>query len=387
MNNYAHLDLWFDTRTLDEKADREKIKGRVCESEYNGVIVSYENISDYIAWVKPGMSLIIAVNDASDAYELQADSACDVSQAARVIFLSDQLELLSCIKSQACLTCYQTSAHNEARLIEAIEESRVHDYLLIGFPDPTNIPLELVIAKLQNKTTRVVKSIADDADYEDAQVVFGVMEVGADGIAFSPKDVADLSRMSDFFKSAEHDKLTIQSGRIVTNKPIGMGYRSCIDLVTLFEADEGMLVGSTSQGGVFCCPEVFYLPYMELRPFRVNAGGIHSYVYNTNDTTHYMSELKAGMPMMVVNHRGEVRTAAIGRVKTEIRPLRMLEVEFEQGERVNIIMQDDWHVRIFYADGSPANITELQIGDAVLGYVAQPGRHVGVKVDEHIIEC
>ena len=36
--------------------------------------------------------------------------------------------------------------------------------------------------------------------------------------------------------------------------------------------DEGMIVGSTSAGGIFVCIETHNLPYMELRSFLVNAG-------------------------------------------------------------------------------------------------------------------
>jgi len=165
-----------------------------------------------------------------------------------------------------------------------------------------------------------------------------------------------------------------------------MGYRACIDTGTLFDDDEGMLVGSTSQGGILCCPEVYFLPYMELRPFRVNAGAVHSYVYNTNDRTDYMSELKAGSNVMLVNSKGRVRTAPVGRVKIEKRPLRIIEVEFPNGEEVNVIMQDDWHVRIFSDKAKPLNISELKAGDKVLGYVTEVGRHVGIKIDENIIE-
>jgi 3-dehydroquinate synthase II/3-amino-4-hydroxybenzoic acid synthase len=49
-------------------------------------------------------------------------------------------------------------------------------------------------------------------------------------------------------------------------------------------------------------------------------------------------------------------------------------------------MQDDWHVRVFSHEALPLNITELKPGDKVLGHCAEPGRHVGIKVDEHIIE-
>jgi 3-amino-4-hydroxybenzoic acid synthase len=73
-------------------------------------------------------------------------------------------------------------------------------------------------------------------------------------------------------------------------------------------------------------------------------------------------------------------------MKTEVRPLRLIEIEFANGERANVIMQDDWHVRVFSADAKPLNITELKAGDKVLGHVAKPGRHVGISVDEHIVE-
>ena len=99
-----------------------------------------------------------------------------------------------------------------------------------------------------------------------------------------------------------------------------------------------------------------------------------------------MSELRAGSPVMIVDRTGASRKSAVGRMKTEIRPLRLIEVEFKTGERVNTIMQDDWHVRIFSDDAKPLNITELRSGDNVLGHVAVPGRHVGIKVDEHILE-
>jgi 3-amino-4-hydroxybenzoic acid synthase len=147
-----------------------------------------------------------------------------------------------------------------------------------------------------------------------------------------------------------------------------------------------MLVGSTSQGGILCCAEVFYLPYMDLRPFRVNAGAVHSYVYNLDNRTNYMTELRAGSSVMVVDTQGRARRAYVGRVKTEVRPLRLIEAEFRSGQRVNVIMQDDWHVRIFSAESTPLNITELKPGDKILGHCADPGRHVGIKVDEHIVE-
>jgi 3-dehydroquinate synthase II/3-amino-4-hydroxybenzoic acid synthase len=118
----------------------------------------------------------------------------------------------------------------------------------------------------------------------------------------------------------------------------------------------------------------------------VNAGAVHSYVYNAADRTDYMSELKAGSPVMIVAADGRVRRAVVGRVKTEVRPLRLIEAEFATGERINVLMQDDWHVRIFSDQALPLNITELKPGDKVLAHRARPGRHVGIRIDERILE-
>jgi 3-dehydroquinate synthase class II len=73
-------------------------------------------------------------------------------------------------------------------------------------------------------------------------------------------------------------------------------------------------------------------------------------------------------------------------MKIEQRPLRLIEVVFPGGEEINVIMQDDWHVRIFSGDGKPLNISHLQPGDKVMGYTTESGRHVGIKIDESIIE-
>ena len=99
-----------------------------------------------------------------------------------------------------------------------------------------------------------------------------------------------------------------------------------------------------------------------------------------------MSELRAGASVSVVSTEGVSRNVPVGRVKTEVRPLRLLEAEFESGERINVLMQDDWHVRIFGADGSVRNITELKPGDEVLAHLAEPGRHVGIAISETIEE-
>lgn len=378
-------ELWYSAKKLHDVDSVDLIVPEIVSGLYTGVIFGKEDLGFLDHFKKSNLKMVLTV-DTSDEYDelFKKEELQPIKDKA--IINSKNLKFLSSLVNENIATCYRATANNESSLIKAIKNAEPHDYILIDFSDPTNIPLELVIAKLQKKTTKIIKLIEDEEDLDDATVVYGVMEVGADGAAYSPTKAQHFRHIETHLSQMNFPDLNIQEGTIISTKAIGLGYRSCLDLATLFKPSEGMLVGSTSQGGILCCPEVFYLPYMELRPFRVNAGGIHSYVYNVNDTTNYMSELKAGDSVMVVDLDGKVRTAPIGRVKTEIRPLRLIEVEFSSGEEVNVIMQDDWHVRIFSSAGLPMNITELNPGDKILGYTTEPGRHVGVKVDEHIIE-
>lgn len=177
----------------------------------------------------------------------------------------------------------------------------------------------------------------------------------------------------------------MQPLEITEVKHAGMGARACIDTTGLMNTAEGMLVGSTSLGGVFVCSETHYLPYMNLRPFRVNAGAVHSYIWMPNDRAEYLTDLRAGSKVLCVNTKGEARELTVGRVKIEIRPLLLIR-GIAQKQEINVIVQDDWHIRLMGADGQPKNATELKAGDCLLAYLSKPGRHVGIQVEETIIE-
>ena len=76
------------------------------------------------------------------------------------------------------------------------------------------------------------------------------------------------------------------------------------------------------------------------------------------------------------------RTVTVGRSKLERRPLRSVDAVTPEGEAVNVIVQDDWHVRLVGPGGSVHNSTELKPGDVLLGYVSTMSRHVGYPIDE-----
>jgi 3-dehydroquinate synthase II/3-amino-4-hydroxybenzoic acid synthase len=375
--------VWFNTQGISQPDEAEGMLQRVFQSAYAGIVLYPDNLQSLVRAVPARMTRVL---HASKPEELELLQGLAPQIREGFVVASDQAQVLAQAAERGLRTCFRTYVDDADSLHRAIQDGKQHAFLMIRFRDPTNIPLELVIASLQATQTVLLKELENPTDVDDALVTLGVMEVGADGIMFSPKAHAV---MDDFLARLERlARATVQlsTATIVRTSPMGMGYRSCIDTTTLFSETEGILVGSTSQGGLLCCAEVFFLPYMELRPFRVNAGAVHSYVYNFNDRTDYMSELRAGSQVMLVDRTGAARRAGVGRMKTEVRPLRLIEAEFASGERINTIMQDDWHVRIFSEDAKPLNITELRPGDKVLGHLAKPGRHVGIKVDEHIME-
>jgi 3-amino-4-hydroxybenzoic acid synthase len=382
--------VWFDTTQLARAEPDDSIFVRIVNSLYSGVIVYMRNLDKLLPAVPPRMQTVLRLKDAADLKVFRESAYFSSfregdSKRNRCVAYHDA-DVLRQLGAEGIRTCYTCYVDDRESLLRSISEGMQFDSLWILFRDPTNIPLELVIASLQSTSTILMKEIKSPTDADDAVVSYGVMEYGAEGVIFSPRDHQVLTSFLDRMAEANNPTLPIQVGTVIETRPVGMGYRACIDTSTLFQPDEGMVVGSTSQGGLLCCPEVFFLPYMELRPFRVNAGAVHSYVFASDDRTDYMSELKAGSPVMIVNSKGKVRRASVGRIKIEQRPLRLIEVQFAGGERVNIVMQDDWHVRVFSDAARPLNISELKPGDKVLGYATEPGRHVGIKINESIIE-
>ncbi|WP_135826541.1 3-dehydroquinate synthase II [Halorussus ruber] len=300
------------------------------------------------------------------------------------ILVSDNIDVLREAREHDFRTTLRSQIVDNKTLENAIsqlDEQRWLDYGLMELEDETNIPLEQIIAELQGDDVAVLKSV-ETAD--EAEVAFGVMDVGIDGVNLRPRDVSDVYDVAKY--SGERDQqIELQTLEVTNVEHIGMGTRVCVDTTSMMSKREGMLVGSKSMGGIFVCSETHPLPYMDLRPFRVNAGASHSYVWAPEDTTYYLSELEAGREVLCVDTDGNARSVAVGRSKVEERPLLLIEAEYGE-QKLNVILQDDWHVRVMGTDEEPINITDLEPGDEVLGHVCEAGRHVGVKVEEDIME-
>lgn len=264
----------------------------------------------------------------------------------------------------------------------ACASAQVLPYTLVRFQDPTKIPLEIVIAAADKSPGQIV---CEATSLEEAFVILDVLEKGSEGILLAPRNANDVFRFAKLLQSTTPDlklcKLTVQS--IEHN---GLGDRVCIDTCTHLDKDEGILVGSYAHGFILCVSETHPLPYMPTRPFRVNAGALHSYVMGLDNRTNYLSELQAGSPVLAVGADGRTRRVTVGRSKLESRPLLTVRAVSEEGVAVALTLQDDWHVRVLGPGAVVHNCTELKPGDQLLGYVATDRRHVGWAVDEFCIE-
>jgi 3-amino-4-hydroxybenzoic acid synthase len=269
-----------------------------------------------------------------------------------------------------------------ASLEEACVAARTEKWSVLAFRDPTKIPLEIVIAAAADAPGAII-TVATDA--EEARIIFGVLELGSDGVLMAANAVGDATDLKEA-ADPRTGKIDLVELVVTAATHIGMGERACVDTCSYFRPDEGILVGSHSKGMVLCVSETHPLPYMPTRPFRVNAGAIHSYTISSDSRTQYLSELRAGSKVLAVDVKGLTRVMTVGRVKIESRPLISVDAIAVNGQAVNLILQDDWHVRVLGPGGVVLNSTELKPGDVMLGHLPTADRHVGYPIREFCIE-
>lgn len=148
-----------------------------------------------------------------------------------------------------------------------------------------------------------------------------------------------------------------------------------------------MLIGNTSSAFLLVQAETLENPYVAPpRPFRVNAGAVHAYALMADGKTKYLSEVTAGDRVLVAREDGSTTVAMVGRVKTERRPMVLVEVE-HAGMKSSLVLQNAETVRLVGAEGRAISVVALRPGDTVLGHRQQGGRHFGgVAVLETIRE-
>lgn len=145
-----------------------------------------------------------------------------------------------------------------------------------------------------------------------------------------------------------------------------------------------MLVGSQSGCLFLVQSESESSGYVAPRPFRVNAGAVHSYVMGSDGRTRYLSEVSSGDTLLLVDREGGSREVIVGRCKVEKRPLLLLRARVGELEYTTIL-QNAETVRMCTPNGS-VSVSEIAPGDELLVMAEEGGRHFGMSVQESIQE-
>jgi 3-dehydroquinate synthase II len=241
------------------------------------------------------------------------------------------------------------------------------------------------IIPLENLIASGGKIFAEVSDEESAKIVLQVLEKGVDGIVINTNSPSKLKSIISSVRELSSESYQLEEVTIERIEPLGMSDRVCIDTTTNMGIGEGMLVGNSASCLFLVHSESIENPYVEPRPFRVNAGAVHSYVLTVNNRTKYLSELRSGDEVLIVNFKGETRISYVGRVKIEKRPMLIIEAKFGN-ENYSIILQNAETIRLTKKDGQPISVVQLKKGDKVLALIDKKGRHFGLSIEETITE-
>ena len=249
--------------------------------------------------------------------------------------------------------------------------------LLLRMKDWTIIPLENLLAQRDRLMTEA-KTV------EEARTMLGILEKGVDGILVNNQDPAEVRKIVALVHGLS-PAVELLPAAITRIAPTGMGDRVCVDTCNAMIIGEGMLVGNTSSAFFLVHSESMENPYVAARPFRVNASAVHAYILRPGNTTSYLSDLRIGDEMLIVNAQGQTRPGHIGRCKVETRPMLLILAEIN-GREISIVLQNAETINLVRPDGQPVSVSRLKPGDQVLAHMESGGRHFGMKISETLTE-
>ena len=259
-------------------------------------------------------------------------------------------------------------------------------WLLVRCSDWTMIPLENLVATSRDSGTRIAAAVNQEIDLNG---IASALEHGVDAILveFDLLDTAILvvSEKTPVLDIESGQKPQVQSAEITSIESGGVGERACIDLTIRLQEGQGIATGSVSQLLCIVHGETLSSEFVPPRPFRVNAGAIHSYALMADGKTKYLRELKAGDAIAVLSSEGIVGKATIGRLKIENRPL--LVIRFEVGKvKSQIIAQQAETVRLITPDGNILPITSAELVVNISVYSDNRVRHIGQPLEGRVNE-
>ncbi|MBT8762614.1 hypothetical protein KFV02_01535 [Desulfohalobiaceae bacterium Ax17] len=239
------------------------------------------------------------------------------------------------------------------------------------------IPVENILAQCPEVGMEV-------ASAQETRTALGILEKGVQFVVVLPEGASELKEMVKLVK-LDLGRIDLVPAQITAIEPIGLGHRVCVDTISILKTGQGMLVGNSSGFTFLVHAETEVNPYVAPRPFRINAGAVHSYTYLPGDKTRYLEELKPGTEVLVVDSQGQAQSVVVGRTKTEVRPMLLIAAKTEQAQG-SVVIQNAETIRLVGKDGQPKSVVELNVGDEILCRVDQAGRHFGLRIQEEIRE-
>ncbi len=264
------------------------------------------------------------------------------------------------------------------------------EWILLDLGQWKMIPIENIIAACDGGPTKVAARISSPEQVIGAAFA---LQIGVDALLVDEKTlptalIAKSQRGESASSTVKEDKFSnfeLSEIEIIEVKEGGVGDRICIDLTSMLQLGEGMLVGSNSNSMVLVHGETVESEFVPTRPFRVNAGAAHTYILMANGETRYLSELKMGDEVLVISKEEISRSATVGRVKIERRPFILFQWKDEKHNEAGALLQQAETVRL--VSGSKLiSVTELKPGMKIMGWTGGAGRHVGRIISADVKE-
>jgi len=312
-----------------------------------------------------------ALESGADAVVVPSDRVDEVKELGIIQTVAEKGDLTW---EEDVVSVEVKSAEDEDKIVRLSRAKKV----IVRTTDWTIIPLENLIARAENNI------FVEVSDMEEARTALGILEKGVDGLVIKQTDSLKVKEMMNELRR-DQQTMALIIFRIDSVRSLGMGDRVCIDTCSMMGSGEGGLVGNSSQALFLIHAESIENPYVSPRPFRINAGAVHAYVMVPGGKTRYLSELKAGDEVLWVDAKGAAKSAIIGRVKIEQRPLLLIEATGPNGSATTIC-QNAETIRLVDKEGKAVSVVKLKPGDEVLGYAEEAGRHFGHKIKETITE-
>ena len=265
------------------------------------------------------------------------------------------------------------------------------EWILLDLGEWKMIPIENIIAACDGGPTKVAARISSPEQVLGAAFA---LQIGVDALLVDEKTlqtalIAKSQRGEvtiDAIDETDNEELELSHLEVIEVSEGGVGDRVCVDLTSLLEPGEGMIVGSSSKSMVLVHGETVESEFVPTRPFRVNAGASHSYIMMADGSTSYLSELKMGDEVLVVNSKGDSRSCVVGRVKIEKRPFILFRWKNENDNEAGVLLQQAETVRLISESRGLVSVTELVPGMKLLGWNGGAGRHVGQTISAEVDE-